>query len=218
MRRRPKNPLVPFHEVDREAFTSLLRRVSGCSGRTAEKIIAAYPDGMGLATATRADLRASGATESQAAAIQGAFDLANRVHQHEFRYKTAVRQPSDVVCYVQAHLPALEQESFLVLFLDAKKRVIDMREAARGTVASVDVHPREVFRDAVRLRSHAVILVHNHPSGDPDPSQADIDLTRRLAEAGALLGVPVLDHLIIGGHGAFSLSAVGLMPSVSRAA
>jgi DNA repair protein RadC len=173
------------------------------------RILDAYPGGQGLPTATRADLRSLGATQKQAAALQGAFDLARRVQEHEFRYKAGVKQPSDVIGYVRAHMPSLEQESFLVLFLDARQRVIEMRETARGTVASVDVHPREVFRDAVRLRAHSVILAHNHPSGDPEASDHDVQLTQRLIEAGRVVGIPVLDHLIIGGEAAVSMAQMG---------
>jgi DNA repair protein RadC len=105
----------------------------------------------------------------------------------------------------------LEQESFVVLFLDARQRVIDVREAAVGSLSSVDVHPREIFRDAIRMRAHSVIVAHNHPSGDPDPSDADIDLTHRLVDVGKMVGIPVLDHVIVGGDDAVSLSSMGLM-------
>ena len=174
-----------------------------------------YPNTAGLAAASKADLRALGATERQASSLAAAFDLARRAAEHQTRYMTALRQPSDVVAYVRGHMGHLEQETFLVLFLDARQRVIDMREVGVGSLSHVDVHPREVFRDAVRLRAHALIVAHNHPSADPDPSQADLDLTKRLVDAGRLVGIPVLDHLVIGGTEAVSLSALGLVPAAA---
>lgn len=101
----------------------------------------------------------------------------------------------------------------MVLGLDARLRVQIVREVGLGTVAAVTVHPREVFRPLVRAGAHSALLVHNHPSGDPKPSHADIELTERLVDVGWLLGVPVLDHLIVSDGGETSLAESGLMPS-----
>lgn len=90
-----------------------------------------------------------------------------------------------------------EQESFVVVALDSRQRVLYARVTALGSLAHVDVHPREVFRDAVRASAHSIVIGHNHPSGDPEPSAADRDLTRRMAAAGQLIGIPVLDHVIV---------------------
>ncbi len=101
----------------------------------------------------------------------------------------------------------------MVIGLDARLRVQVVREVGLGTVAAVTVHPREVFRPLIRAGAHSTLLVHNHPSGEPKPSRADIELTERLVDVGWLLGVPVLDHLIVSDGGETSLVESGLMPT-----
>lgn len=101
--------------------------------------------------------------------------------------------------------PLIERESveiFCVLLLDARRNVTGYAEISRGTLTSSMVHPREVFGPAVRLGAGAIIVAHNHPSGDPEPSREDIEVTTRLVKAGAILGIPVLDHIVIGANGA----------------
>lgn len=91
-----------------------------------------------------------------------------------------------------------QQESFLVICLDTKNRPLEYVEATRGTLDSSLVHPREVFRHAIRHGSSSVILAHNHPSGETDPSHQDVNCTKRLVEASVILGIPILDHIIFG--------------------
>ena len=92
----------------------------------------------------------------------------------------------------------LKKEYFKVLFLNTKNEILSVENTSIGNLNSSIVHPREVFRSAVKKGAAAIIVIHNHPSGNPMPSQNDLDITRRLCEAGQLLGIPVLDHLIIG--------------------
>lgn len=120
--------------------------------------------------------------------------------------KPEVRTPSDVFSIVRPILTTAtggdKQESFLVLMLDTKYRLFDAPvEATRGILDSSLVHPREVFREAVRVSAAAVILAHNHPSGDPTPSKEDIIITRRLVEAGNIIGIRVADHVVCGHPG-----------------
>lgn len=112
--------------------------------------------------------------------------------------------------YCQATLAHRETEHFRVFFLDRQNRLIADEEQARGTVDHVPVYPREVIRRALTLNASALILVHNHPSGNPAPSQADIDLTRQIADAAQTMGIVIHDHLIIGRGGPFSFRAEGL--------
>ncbi len=100
-----------------------------------------------------------------------------------------------------AHEPV---EVFVALLLDGKHRVTGFAEVSRGTLTSSLVHPREVFGPALRMGCAALIVVHNHPSGDPEPSSEDREVTKRLAEAGRLLGVPLLDHVVLGGGGRYT--------------
>lgn len=104
-----------------------------------------------------------------------------------------------------------EQEVFAVLLLDARNRPLHCAAVHVGTLSDVPVHPREVFREAVRYCAHAIIVAHNHPSQDASPSSADIELTNRLVEAGKLLGIPVLDHLVLTDTDHTSLRDIGLV-------
>lgn len=111
----------------------------------------------------------------------------------------------DGVCKVLSGAKNADRESFYVLYLDAQNRINGIEEAHKGTAAAVEVHPREVFKGALAANSTAVILAHNHPSGNPVQSRDDLLLTERLIKAGELLGVPVLDHVIVARDGCTSI-------------
>jgi hypothetical protein len=102
-----------------------------------------------------------------------------------------------------------DREHFVALFLNCRHQVVRRRTVAIGSLNGVEIHPRELFKPAIRASSAAIIVAHNHPSGDPCPSRADIELTQRLREAGELLGIPILDHLIISRNGFISLAERG---------
>jgi DNA repair protein RadC len=209
------NPLPSFHPRDREPYADLIKRVCNCASSTAERIAVAYPDGLGIENANKAELRHLGATDRQADRLVAAFELSREAAKHRKAWRPQIKAPNDVVTYLNTHLPQKEQESFVVLLLDSRQRVIDARTVSIGSLAQVDVHPRELFRDAIRIRAHSVILAHNHPSGDPEPSEADVNLTNRMAEAGRLVGIPVLDHIVVGGDDSTSLASLGLMPTLT---
>jgi DNA repair protein RadC len=116
-------------------------------------------------------------------------------------YTVTMNAPRKVVQAAAALLENEAVEVFGAFFLNAKHRIIGWGEISRGTINMSLVHPREVFGPAIRLGCAGVIVVHNHPSGDPTPSREDIEVTRRLARAGGLLGVHLLDHIVIGGRG-----------------
>jgi DNA repair protein RadC len=219
VRRRSANPLPSWHPEDRPTYAALVKDVCGCSKATITKVVDAYPRGCGLEYASLADLRSLGLTSKQGRQLHGAFVLSRWVRENvECRIEGPIRRPTDIVQYLGANLGHEDQESFLVILLDARQNIIDTKVAAVGSLAQVDVHPREVFRDAVRLRAHSMIVSHNHPSGEAEPSPADIELTHRLAEAGRLAGIPVLDHLIVargrdGSLRATSLAERGLIGS-----
>lgn len=102
-------------------------------------------------------------------------------------------------------------EVFCAIFLDNKNRMLCVQQIARGTLSSCLVHPREVFCAAVQLQSAAIITIHNHPSGDPEPSKEDIQITSRLKETGRILGIQLIDHIIIGDQNHFSFADQGLL-------
>ena len=126
--------------------------------------------------------------------------------------RPVISTPEDVAAVCEPRLRGRDREHFWTLALNTKNRLIRIIEVSVGSLNASIVHPRELFKDAVRVSAASVVVVHNHPSGDPTPSGADIQLTRRLVKAGDVLGVEVLDHVVIGEAGAHaSLRDLGLM-------
>jgi len=123
----------------------------------------------------------------------------------------ALENPAAVGAYLVLHLAEEEHETFTVLFLDNRHRVIACEDLFHGTIDGCSVHPREVVKRALRLNAAAVILSHNHPSGVPEPSAADIALTKRLQEALKLVDIRVLDHVVVGGLETVSFAERGLI-------
>jgi DNA repair protein RadC len=126
--------------------------------------------------------------------------------------RPTISTPEDVVAVCGGRLRGRDREHFWTLALNTKNRLIRVIEVSVGSLNASIVHPRELFKDAVRASAASVVVVHNHPSGDPTPSGADIQLTRRLIKAGDVLGVEVLDHVVIGDGGTHaSMRDLGLM-------
>ena len=111
---------------------------------------------------------------------------------------TAITSPNDAMALLQPRMQLLDREHFVVISLTTKNRVIAIETASIGSLSSSLVHPREIFKNAIRLSAAAIILGHNHPSGDPTPSREDLKITKRLVEAGKLIGIEVLDHIVVG--------------------
>jgi len=122
-----------------------------------------------------------------------------------------IRSPSDVFNAVRDYLADADREYFLTLMLSSKNNITGVNVASVGTLNSSLVHPREVFKAAILANAAAVVLVHNHPSGIPDPSNEDLEITRRLVEASKIIGIEVLDHLIIGDGCWASLKEKGIL-------
>lgn len=127
-----------------------------------------------------------------------------------------VRNSSDAAGILRSYLAGADREYFVVLLLDQKHRINGLNLVAVGTQAMAVVHPREVFKPALLGAAAATILSHNHPSGDPDPSREDVELTRRLVSAGELLGIDVLDHIVIGDREHVSFADRGMIPPRGR--
>jgi len=157
-------------------------------------------------------LEVVGVGEASATAICAAVELARRIGQLEMPFESSIRGPEDVRQYLRTSLRGRSQEVFLVLGLDARQRVRLVREVALGAASRVEVQPREVFRPLVRAASHSVLLVHNHPGGELQPSAADLKLTQRLVEHAELLGIRVLVDLSETGERMSSLAGLGLLP------
>lgn len=122
-----------------------------------------------------------------------------------------IRSPQDVFNVVHEYLEYADREYFLVLLLSAKNHVNGVNVASIGTLNSSPVHPREVFKAAILANAAAVVFVHNHPSGDATPSGEDMETTRRLAEAGKIIGIEILDHVVIGDGCWCSLKERGIL-------
>ena len=116
----------------------------------------------------------------------------------------------DVVTLMEPEMLALDREQFVCCHLDAKNRLISREVVSIGHLTAALVHPREVFKAAILCNAASVAFVHNHPSGDPEPSREDMDLTRRLLKAGEILGIAVLDHVVITANGHCSIAERGL--------
>jgi len=140
----------------------------------------------------------AGLTLPEAKRVQAAFALGRAVERERHPKRPLLRKAQDVHVYLQPYLRGCNRERFLVLVLDVQNRLQGLHEVSKGTLTSSLVHPREVFAPAIVASAASILVVHNHPSGDPEPSQADRDVTRRLVRAGRLLGIPVLDHIICG--------------------
>ncbi len=122
-----------------------------------------------------------------------------------------VTSPNDAGSLFRELVKDHEKEHFLCAHFDSRQRPIDVRLVALGSLSEVTVHPREIYRDAVRMAAHSIIIAHNHPSGDTTPSPADKAITKRIFEAGELLGIPLLDHIVFTRTGSMSFAADGLL-------
>ncbi|HHX14019.1 MAG TPA: DNA repair protein RadC [Clostridiales bacterium] len=156
-------------------------------------------------------IKLPGLGPAKACQVLAAVELGRRMAVTPRQDRPEIADPNDVAGLFMEKMRYLKKEHFTVLFLSTKNEIICAEEISVGNLNSSIVHPREVFRGAVKRGAAAVILVHNHPSGHPQPSQNDIDVTRRLVEAGDLMGIPVLDHLIIGDGVFISLKEQNLM-------
>jgi DNA repair protein RadC len=154
-------------------------------------------------------LETSGVRPAEAALLSACFELGRRLYRPDGGART-LAQAADVHA-VARDLELARKEHFVAFYLDARNRVLARETISVGSLSASIVHPREVFAPALERRAASIIIVHNHPSGDPEPSDDDLALTRRLVEVGLLLGIEVLDHLVIG-HGIYvSLKSRGLM-------
>jgi DNA repair protein RadC len=148
--------------------------------------------------------------QTKAAGLVAAFELGRRVQGPDPASRPVVRSAADAAALVAPRLSHRDQEHFCVVLLNSRHEVIGLVETSRGGLNAASVDAREVFREAVRRSAHAVILAHNHPSGNPEPSPEDARLTSALRQAGALLGISVLDHVVVGDGRFVSLRERGL--------
>ncbi len=179
---------------------------------TAQRLLSQFGNLKGMASASVEELsQVRGIGLAKASQIKAAFELANRLESYsEAGDKPVVKTPEDVASVVRSRLKGKKKEYFLALLLDTRNRLIKVSEISVGSLDTIIVHPREVFKEAISATAASVIFAHNHPSGDPTASEDDIKLTKRLAGAGEIVGIDVLDHIIIGDKNYLSLKREGL--------
>ncbi|NTV62698.1 MAG: DNA repair protein RadC [Oscillochloris sp.] len=161
----------------------------------------------------RADIRAvatSIGTPRKAANLKAALEIGRRLATAGYEDRFQVRSPADIARLFMAEMMALDQEELWVASLDTKNRVIKVAKVYRGSVNTAMIRVGEVYKEAVRLNATAIVVAHNHPSSDPNPSPEDILVTRQIVEAGKLLDIEALDHLILAGNRYVSLRERGL--------
>jgi DNA repair protein RadC len=164
----------------------LLREVGGVAG------LAAVPPG---------SLRRRGLAGAKAAGLLAAVELGRRLARAEIAEREPLARPSAVASYLALRFALREQELLGALYLDVRNRLLAERELYRGTLSRAAVEPRRILQEGLLLGAAGCVVFHNHPSGDPTPSAEDLAFTRRLAEAGEIVGVRLVDHLVLGGPG-----------------
>ena len=186
---------------DAELLAIMLRvGVEGANAvQLAQQLLAEFGGWAGLQRADFAEIaRRRGMGEAKTAQLKAALEIGRRLLLTSREERFQIRSPADVAQLLMVEMSHLDQEHLRVINLDTKNRVQKITTVYIGSVNSSAVRIGEVFKDAIRLNSAAVIVVHNHPSGQPDPSPEDVLVTRQIVDAGKLLDCDVLDHLVIG--------------------
>lgn len=199
---------------DAELLAIFLR--TGIKGRTAldlaRDLIMHFGGLRGLLGASSADFcEYKGMGPAKYVQLQAALEMSKRYFRDELRESCVISNPEACKRYVVHALSGRQQETFAVLYLNTQNAILSFDELFQGTIDAASVYPREVVRSVLKQGASAVILCHNHPSGSTQPSQADIEITRRLKQALELIDVRVLDHLIVADTQAISMAELGLM-------
>jgi DNA repair protein RadC len=177
----------------------------------AQALLARHNGLGGLARLSFADLlHEKGLGEAKAAELQALFQLAVRLNALQPEERPYVRHPEDVNVLLGGEMALLDQEHLRVILLNSRNQVLAIKDVYHGSVTQALVRPAEVVREAVRANVPSIILVHNHPSGDPQPSPDDVAMTKSVIEAGKILDIELLDHVIIGDHRFESMKRLGL--------
>ena len=219
---------IPIEERPRERFLkeggealSLTELLAICLGsgrrgvsvlRVAEELLSRFGTLSSLFEAsTEALTEVKGIGRAKAIQLQAIFAIAKRLNALAYRSKYPIRSSYDLYLYIAPKLKDRKQECVAIMLRDSQGNLFQDAILGVGTLNQVIIHPREVFHHALHHRAASLVLAHNHPSGDPKPSRADIELTKLLLKSGELLGIPLDDHLIIGSHSYVSLRDEGYL-------
>jgi DNA repair protein RadC len=175
-----------------------------CSGNAAEALLSRFGSLDVIADAGSADLVAiPGIGRRRATQVLAAFELSRRASAPRTEQNLIIRTAKDAVQVVGPVLGDLKREMFVTLLLTTRHRLLKFETVSVGSLNASIVHPREVFRPAIQAAAASMLLAHNHPSGDPEPSEDDVEMTHRLVRTGEMLGIEVVDHVIIGAAGSY---------------
>jgi DNA repair protein RadC len=179
---------------------------------TSQKLLSRFGNLKGIANASIEELtQTKGIGPAKAAQIKAALELSKRLEADVGeKPQPVLKSPEDVAAVMRSNFKGKKKEHFWVLCLNTRNKLINCKPVSIGSLDTSIVHPREVFKEAVSSSAASVIFVHNHPSGDPEPSKEDIELTKRLVKAGEIIGIDVLDHIIVCDKSYLSLKAKNL--------
>jgi DNA repair protein RadC len=216
---RPREKLLnkgPEALTETELMAIILRTGNASTGESAideaRLLLSQFGGLRGIDEASVIELeRVRGLGPAKVAQIKACFEISRRIANHKWQQGEPLRSSEDVFRHFRDNLEKQKRELFFVILLTNKNRKIREVKISEGSLTASLVHPREVYNPVIRESAAAVIFVHNHPSGDPAPSQEDVEITRRLKEVGDLMGIRVLDHVVIGRDAYFSFSDKGLL-------
>jgi DNA repair protein RadC len=178
----------------------------------AQELLAKFGNVKAIGQATIEELsQIKGIGLAKATQIKASFELGRREELEPELKNFDIKDPESVVKAIRASIKDKAKEHFKLILLNPRNKIIGISTISIGTLNASLVHPREVFKDAIMHTAASVVLAHNHPSGDPEPSEDDITITKRLIEAGKILGVEVIDHIIVGKNGFLSFEEKGLI-------
>ena len=218
---RPRERMVKWGEEalsNRELLALLLATgwKGGSALEVADNLLSRFRNWEGLHRCTLRELQESvGVGVARACRIKGALEIGRRLVEFEGEDRLKIVGSREAVQALKPWFIGLEREKFMALALDAKKKLIQAIPISVGSLVSCPVHPREVFRPLIREGAVMAVVAHNHPSsGDPEPSQEDLDITWRLRKTGQMVGIPLVDHIIMGSDRYVSLAERGLMDEI----
>jgi DNA repair protein RadC len=193
--------LILFRAIPRRDVKPLAKEILAMFGSFAEAITAP-PERL---------MEINGVTDAVVTEIKVVLAAALRTSQSEVRKRPVLAAMSTVLSYLRSAMAFEDREQFRILFLDRRNKLIADEVQTRGTIDHTPVYTREVMKRALELSASAIILAHNHPSGDPTPSKADVDMTKQIVDVATKLGVVVHDHIILGRDGHLSMKSVGII-------
>ena len=212
---RPREKLIKkgAKALKKEELLAILLR-TGLKGKNAlevaDDILVKYGDKKLIDVSYKELRNIHGIGPTKAAQVIAAIELGKRLYKEKVEKEVFINSPKDILKEV-GHIRENKKENFIALYLDARNRLIYKETVSIGTLNANLIHPREVFEPAVRYLAAQIIVAHNHPSGDPEPSTEDLAITKRLAESGKILGIEITDHIIVAKNGFISFKAKRLL-------